>query len=733
MALVRQSQGSPGADPIRLALLSADKTTADRLSQALPQRLFSLALAEGKDDLAALLAQGEVEAVLIDLTAPRRDNRAGFELARSSSRPVPVLVCGRRVDLATVKTFLTHGAFGFLDIAEEPDLILHAVRSAAGYHRVCRDNAGLRETVSSQGQAMEALKRVGDGVGNLFDLRHALDLTLKVVRRGVDCEVCALFLIDGEGGRLVDSREACRRDNPLQLELWDGEVDRARRELLEKAARRALQEGRILDLAGEDLFPGGWARRVAALPIMLEGRPRGVLAVANKLGAERFTADDLEILHALAGQTAFLLGTSPARLREATFQESLASQLVLASTRLKKRNLELSARLEEEEAARQQIAAMADEISEKNDALTAMLEQFRAIHQVSSEFGSEVESDVLLSRIINVTASHLSADTVSLMLRDEEGILRIVHAVGLTPEVTASTGLAPGEGIAGWVAQEGKPILVRDAAKFRRARPDRAQYYTNSLLCVPIRVKGKVTGVLNVTNRVEGTSFEEKDLNLLIILGNHAGMALENTRLYQAIRDSYFKTIKVLVNAVEAKDSWTRDHSENVTNYSLKIADYLGLSEKQKETIRYAGVLHDIGKIVISSSITEKQGRLDEVEWQRMREHPLIGQRILDPIDYLDPVKVCIQTHHERCDGKGYPFGLTAPQIPLETRIISVADAFDAMTHSRPYRQALSLAEAVNELRTYAGTQFDPVVVDGLVRILEAEGEAEGTERPLLN
>ncbi len=729
MTGVRPSREERGGDLIRLALLSADKATAERLAQVLPKSLFSLEVTAEQDALARILERGETEALLIDVTSPRLENRSGFELAHSSVRTVPVLICGRRGDLATAKTFLNHGAFGFIELSEEPDLILHVVRNAVGYHRAIRDNAALRDTVSSQSRAMEALKRVGDGVGNLFDLRHALDLTLKVVRRGVDCEVCALFLVEGDGGRLVDSRDAYRKTDPLQLELWDGEVDRVRRELLEEVGRRALHEDRVLDLAGEDIAAGGWARSVVAVPILLEGRPRGVLTAANKLGEDRFSPDDVEILHALAGQTAFLLGASPSRVREATFQEGLASQLVLATTRLKKRNLELSARLEEEEASRRQIAAMAEEISEKNDALTEMLEQFRAIHQVSSEFGSHLESDALLSRIIDVTASHLAADTVSLMLRDQEGFLRIVNAVGLAPEVTANTRLAPGEGIAGWVADEGKPVLVRDAASFRRARPDRPQYYTNSLLCVPIRVKGKVTGVLNVTNRVEGTTFEEKDLNLLAILGNHAGMALENARLYQAIRDSYFKTIKVLVNAVEAKDSWTRDHSENVTNYSLKIADYLGLSEKQKEVIRYAGVLHDIGKIVISSSITDKEGRLSEEEWQRMREHPLIGQRILDPIDYLDPVKVCIQTHHERCDGKGYPFGLTAPQIPLETRIISVADAFDAMTHSRPYRQALSLDQAVTELRTYSGTQFDPVVVDGLVRILEAEG----TETPPVN
>ena len=179
------------------------------------------------------------------------------------------------------------------------------------------------------------------------------------------------------------------------------------------------------------------------------------------------------------------------------------------------------------------------------------------------------------------------------------------------------------------------------------------------------------------------------------------------------------------MNAVEAKDTWTKDHSDNVTNYSLKMADYLGLSENQKDTIRYAGVLHDIGKIVISSTITDKPDKLNDDEWERIKEHPLIGQRILDPIDYLESVKECIQTHHERCDGTGYPFGLRAHQISLETRIISVADAFDAMIHSRPYRSALSIEEAVAELKRSAGSQFDSAVVGSLLKIIEAE-ELEG-------
>jgi len=343
--------------------------------------------------------------------------------------------------------------------------------------------------------------------------------------------------------------------------------------------------------------------------------------------------------------------------------------------------------------------------------------------------GSELENETLIKKIISETASLLRAETVSIMLKDTEGSLTIRHAVGLSAEVIKNTRVKPGEGISGWVAEEGKPILVRDVKSIRKDLPDITRYHSDSLLCVPLKIKGQVSGVLNVTNRDGGGSFGEKDLFLLTILGSHASTAIENAKLYGTIRDNYFNTIKALVNAVEAKDSWTKDHSENVTNYSLKIADFLGLSDSQKEIIRYAGVLHDIGKIVISSTITDKPDSLSKEEWEVIREHPLIGQRILDPIDFLEPVKICIQTHHERCDGSGYPFGLKAHEIPLETRILSVADAYDAMVHSRPYREALTIQDAVTELKRSSGAQFDPAVVDGLVRIIEAEGLLTGPEQ----
>ncbi|MGD8354013.1 MAG: GAF domain-containing protein, partial [Pseudomonadota bacterium] len=434
------------------------------------------------------------------------------------------------------------------------------------------------------------------------------------------------------------------------------------------------------------------------------------------------------IITSVGRQTATALASMGTLEKKGSFQEKLSAQVQVATDKLKERNLELTRRLQEKEESNRKIREMAEEIADKNSSLEDMVKQFTVIHEVSQVISSELQDEKLIRRIIVETASLLQAETVSIMLRDTDGYLRIKHAEGLSSEIINLTRVKPGEGISGWVAEEGKPILVKDVNSIKKYAPDKTMYHTDSLLCVPLKIKGEVTGVLNATNRKGGGSFDERDLFLLTILGNNAAIAIENARLYTAIRESYFKTIKALVNAVEAKDSWTKDHSENVTNYSLKIADYLGLSDNQKDIIRYAGVLHDIGKIVISSTITDKPDKLNDDEWERIKEHPLIGQRILDPIDYLEPVKVCIQTHHERCDGSGYPFGLRAHEIPLETRIISVADAYDAMIHSRPYRSALTVGEAVAELKRSAGSQFDTAVVGSLVKIIEAEQLGEDVQ-----
>jgi len=720
---------------LRLLVRRSPGIKDESLRKILPGRVFELDMADCVDELELMLKGTDPDVVLLDLSIPSLDNRKSFDAVRKVALPPPVLVFGPRENLSLLSNFIKHGAHSMFFLDDDPDVITHNIRKAADMHRLAKENEYLRASLDQKNRTVGVLERLGEAMSTVFDTRRILSLTLKVVRRALDCEVCSLYLVDEEQGDLVDARDLGFVDGQAQMDLWK-QGGGNRDEFLRLAAKECLKKGKSLQLGTceeiSELFPeyeqgndGGQLNCLIMAPLKVGKRKLGALVAANRLDGGSFSAGDEDVIASVGRQTALALAGIKSFKREESFRENLSAQVQVATGKLKERNLELTRRLQEKDESNRKIQAMAKEIKDKNSSLEDMVKQFSVIHEVSQVIGSELEDEKLIRRIIVETASLLQAETVSIMLKDDDGCLRIKHAEGLSTEIINSTRVRPGEGISGWVLEEGKPILVRDVASIRKSAPDKTLYHTDSLLCVPLKIKGEVTGVLNTTNRKGGGSFDERDLFLLTILGNHAAIAIENARLYTAVRESYYKTIKALVNAVEAKDSWTKDHSENVTNYSLKMADYLGLSENQKDTIRYAGVLHDIGKIVISSTITDKAGKLTEEEWERIKEHPLIGQRILDPIDYLEPVKVCIQTHHERCDGSGYPFGLRAHEIPLETRIISVADAFDAMIHSRPYRSALSVEEAVAELKRSAGTQFDSAVVGSLLRIIEAE-ELEG-------
>ena len=192
------------------------------------------------------------------------------------------------------------------------------------------------------------------------------------------------------------------------------------------------------------------------------------------------------------------------------------------------------------------------------------------------------------------------------------------------------------------------------------------------------------------------------------------------------LRTAYIQTIRALAEAIDAKDSYTRGHSERVAVYASRLGDRMGLRKELIERIYFAGLLHDVGKIGIPDAIISKPARLTPEEYEEIKKHPEIGAKILEPVEFLRSIVPCVRHHHEWFDGgkKGYPDRLAGDQIPLPARVIVVADTVEAMTSDRPYRKALSIDVVVSELHKYSGTQFDPVVVDAFLTLLEAEGDA---------
>ena len=194
----------------------------------------------------------------------------------------------------------------------------------------------------------------------------------------------------------------------------------------------------------------------------------------------------------------------------------------------------------------------------------------------------------------------------------------------------------------------------------------------------------------------------------------------------QELRTAYIQTIRALAEAIDAKDAYTRGHSERVAVYSSRLGHEMGLRKELIERIYFAGLLHDVGKIGIPDAIITKPSRLNYEEYEEIKKHPEIGAKILEPVEFLHSIVPCVRHHHEWFDGSqsGYPSRLAGDQIPLPSRVIVVTDTVEAMTSDRPYRKALPIDVVVTELHKYSGSQFDPVVVDAFLKLLEDEGDA---------
>jgi len=230
-------------------------------------------------------------------------------------------------------------------------------------------------------------------------------------------------------------------------------------------------------------------------------------------------------------------------------------------------------------------------------------------------------------------------------------------------------------------------------------------------LAVTIGQEEKFYGWLGMMSFDLKKIFRRSELRLLISIAEQIAVVIANTDLYRDLERFIINMVKSLVFAIEAKDAYTRGHSERVNRYSMLMADRLGLDPKQQRALNWASILHDIGKIAIPSDILNKPEGLTDAEFDVIKGHPLRGYKILKPLDQLSASLPGIRHHHERIDGRGYPDGLQGGEIPLIARIIAVADTFDAMTSNRAYRRAMAPEKALAVIREVAGTQLDAEIV----------------------
>ena len=353
--------------------------------------------------------------------------------------------------------------------------------------------------------------------------------------------------------------------------------------------------------------------------------------------------------------------------------------------------------------------------------LKAHLDELTALYEVSKSITSATNLEKLLALIVKKVARIMHSDICIIYLLKNGG-LTIKTSYGIKNSIKKSKAqfFSLKRCLVGDVIRDKKAVRIDDMSSYSRD----AIYSVcrrsslRSLLVVPLIEKGEAIRSLCIcsAHRAHYTKADEKELALF---ASQAAVAIENSRLFEETRVNYLNTMKLLASVIDAKDTCTEDHSERVMHSALAIARALRLSDRQRSVIKYASLLHDIGKIGIDISILRKPAPLTKEEWAEMKKHPKTGADIIKKAGFLDDLVPIILYHHVRYEGGGYPPTRKKREaIPIEARILAVADAFEAMRSDRPYRTHLSIENAVGELKKCRGTQFDPKVVDAFLRLL---------------
>jgi response regulator RpfG family c-di-GMP phosphodiesterase len=356
-----------------------------------------------------------------------------------------------------------------------------------------------------------------------------------------------------------------------------------------------------------------------------------------------------------------------------------------------------------------------------------------SIYRISEAIATSLSVEKVLDLVLDATLDAVDADVVSLLLEEQINQQRndppghfVEHARKVSPRLE-KTELAPALNFDEVLPllTEDKPLLVH-GARAHRFLSNPPQKRLVSFCSIPLKLKGRIIGMLNAYSYTKGAKFSEGQRKMLYVLGSRAAVSIENARLYESLVDAnkdltkanvsleenFKQTIIGFAHALEESDRYTRGHSERVANYARLIAIGLRLPEVQIEVVVKVGLLHDVGKIGIRNDRLNKPGKLTPEELAMFRSHPAKGKRIIEPIPFMRDIVPGCYCHHEAWDGSGYPQGLMGGNIPLIGRIVAIADAYDAMTSDRAYRKALPHDIACGELERCSGTQFDPEIVE---------------------
>jgi diguanylate cyclase (GGDEF)-like protein len=511
---------------------------------------------------------------------------------------------------------------------------------------------------------LKMLQSLAGKLNRLNDVREIGDAIVNELRMLVDYHSCRLYVVDGDD---------------LVPVAWRGDLDPYSDESVEALTcrigegitGRAAETGmsilleNALDCEFGVTIPGtdDVDESMIAVPLRYGTRVIGAVVI-SKLGVAQFDEDDVRLLEVLGGHASVALEN--ARLYEA---ERLEAKRAKTSLEISNALLDFSRRL-----------ALADSLDE------------------------------VLQRAVDLAARILDKPWSSVWLQERPGddlVVRALHGHDWSDAALLQRIAVPDQE-ARAMLEAGEPLELQASAFPGGLSP---RLSGGKVALAPLCLDGDRLGCIAVRAEQGGEPFDERSMRLLAGVAHQVKLAVANASSFESLERTFLSTVEALANALETKDEYTSSHARWITDMALHVGRELGLDPKALKRLELGALFHDIGKIGMPEAILSKPGPLSDEEWKVVRLHPELGARILAPIERLEQVCEIVRHCHEHWDGSGYPDGLAGEEIPIESRVILVCDAYHAMTTDRPYRKRLSGEEASRRLREAAGTQFDPQVV----------------------
>jgi putative nucleotidyltransferase with HDIG domain len=537
---------------------------------------------------------------------------------------------------------------------------------------VALENARLFEAEHRRSAELEALRQASLRLTSSLELQPVLSDILDQALRLISADDAHIFLYDGERLHFGTAMWAGGRQQKPYSE--------PRRTGLTYTVARTGERVVAPDVNHHPLFQDyQWGGAIVSLPLVKSGKVRGVMNVAFDK-PYHFAEEELRVLELLADQAGIAIEN--ARLFQA-----------------------LEARVAE-------LSVIAD--------ASAALREAANVQEIGQMIATQT------TKLVQADAALLS------LVDDSNRWLVPIGMVGLPAEIMECEH-SVAEGFSRQVLRTRQAFHSKDLESEPLAAPCKELLAgMGPALCVPLRTSAEqVVGTLLAARSKQAKEppplYESQAERLLYTLAEIAGNAIQRAHAFEALEVAYLETVLSLAKAMDARDSYTNDHSQRLAVWAEEIALELECQDDEIQSILWAALLHDIGKIGVPDHILRKPGPLTDEEWVIMKLHPVAGAEIVSPVKSLEDVAPLIRAHQERFDGQGYPDGLSGEDIPLGARILAVVDAYSAITDDRVYRKARSHEEAIEELQRCAGTQFDPGVVEVFIRVIETRG------RPVLS